>query len=173
MSLAYLFEIDGFGFRPVVEDDLDHYTQLDCDPDVMRFFPGGALSPDELKKKLKKYANDYNEKGYGVFSVFDSQSGEFIGRAGFADVEGGEIEVGYLIMKKYWGKGYATRIVKALLSWANENILKDKIIAFTPVDHAASEKVMQKVGMSYVKKGVMKGVECVIYEYPLKNHLKR
>ena len=70
-------------------------------------------------------------------------------------------------MKKLWGKGYASKILKNLLEWAKTNIKKDKIIAFTPIDHTASEKVMQKAGMIYSRKGIMKGVDCVIYEYPL------
>lgn len=99
--------------------------------------------------------------------VFNTQSDEFIGRAGFGDTETGEIEVGYLVLKKFWGQGYATRILKALLSWAKENINRDKVIAFTPVTHLASEKVIQKAGMAFSRKGIMKGVECVIYEYIL------
>ena len=76
-------------------------------------------------------------------------------------------EVGYVILKKYWGQGFGTRILKALLTWAKQNMHKDKVIAFTPVDHVASKRVMQKVGMVYIGNDIMKGVEWVIYEYPL------
>ena len=104
---------------------------------------------------------DYTQKGYSTFIVFDINRNEFIGRAGFGDIEN-QIEVGYLILKKYWGKGYASRILKILLEWAKHHINKDKIIAFTPLDHLASEKVMQKAGMVFSRKGMMKEVACVI-----------
>jgi [ribosomal protein S5]-alanine N-acetyltransferase len=89
-------------------------------------------------------------------------SDKCVGRAGFADIENDQIEVGYVILKEHWGKGLASRILKVLLAWAKENIQKDKIIAFTPVNHIASERVMQKAGMVFVKQDIMKGVNCVI-----------
>lgn len=167
MKQTYLFIVDNLGFRPFVEGDLNNLLLLDADPETMSFFPGGVRTRQEIKNNIKRYIKDYTEKGYGIYIIFDTSTGEFIGRAGFGDVESSEIEVGYLVLKKYWGKGYATKILKILLEWAKNNIKKDKIIAFTPANHIASEKVMQKAGMQFSKKGIMKGVECVIYEYKL------
>lgn len=172
MKQTYLFEADNLGFRPFEEGDLNYLLMLDADPETMSFFPGGVRARHEIKDNIKKYITAYNEKGYSIFLVFDTSSQEFIGRAGFGDIENGETEVGYLVLKKYWGKGYATKILKVLLAWANNNIKKDKIIAFTPIAHAASERVMQKAGMVFSRKGIMKGVECVIYEYKLTNELE-
>jgi RimJ/RimL family protein N-acetyltransferase len=133
----------------------------------MSFFPGGARTRQEVEGNIKKYINAYHEKGYGIFLVFEIDSGEFIGRAGFADIESGETEVGYLVLRKYWGRGYGSKILKNLLGWAKSNINKDKIIAFTPLAHVASERVMQKADMFFTRKGIMKGVDCLIYEYQL------
>lgn len=167
MKQEYLFVVDNLGFRPFIENDLNNLLTLDADPETMSFFPGGVRTHTEIENNIKRYINDFKEKGYGIFIVFDANNGEFIGRAGFGDIENGEIEVGYLVLKKYWGKGYASKILKILLDWARSNIKKDKIIAFTPIDHLASERVMQKAGMIFSRKGIMKDVECVIYEYKL------
>jgi len=167
MIKTYLFQTSHFAFRPILESDLSYLLPLDGDPETMQFFPGGARTEDEIKNKIKTYSEFYTKNRYGVFMVFDLNSEDFIGRAGFAEIENGEIEIGYLISKNYWGKGYATQMVKDLLTWANTHIPKDKIIAFTPANHIASERVMQKAGMTYVKKDVMKGLDCVIYEYKL------
>ncbi len=167
MHKPYLFQTDNFAFRPILESDISYLLPLDGDPETMQFFPGGARTKDAIKNKIKTYSEFYAKNNYGVFMVFDISSGDFIGRAGFAPIENDEIEIGYLISKKYWGKGYATQMVKDLLAWANTHIPKDKIIAFTPANHIASERVMQKAGMTYVKKDVMKGLDCVIYEYTL------
>jgi RimJ/RimL family protein N-acetyltransferase len=167
MKKTYFFEIDNLGFKPITEDDLNYLLLLDTDPEIMSFFPGGSRTEQQVKNNIKKMTTIFNEKGYGTFLVFNLKTDEFIGRAGFGDVENGEVEVGYLILKKYWGKGFANRILTALLIWAKNNIKKDKIIAFTPINHTASERVMQKAGMTFVKKDIMKDVECVIYEYKI------
>lgn len=167
MKQSYLFEADHLGFSAIVENDLNYLLMLDADPETMSFFPGGVRTHEAISNNIKNYMRDYKEKGYSTFIVFDIRTDEFIGRAGFGDVESGETEVGYLVLRKYWGKGYASRILKILLAWAKSNIKKDKIIAFTPVNHLASERVMQKAGMILSRKGMMKGFECVIYEYKL------
>jgi ribosomal-protein-alanine N-acetyltransferase len=167
MTQSYLFEADHFGFRPVMIEDIEYFLMMDADPDTMSFFPGGARTQQQIEDKVAKYIAAYNQKKYGVFLVFELETGECVGRAGFGDVENDQIEVGYVILKKHWGKGFASRILKVLLTWAKENIQKNKIIAFTPVNHVASERVMQKAGMVFVKKAIMKGVDCVIYEYKL------
>ena len=83
-------------------------------------------------------------------------------------MDNGETEIGYLITKELWNKGYATKILMALLDWCKRNLKKKRVIAFTPVEHKASERVMQKAGMTFLKIDIMKGVNCVIYEYKLK-----
>jgi ribosomal-protein-alanine N-acetyltransferase len=163
----YLFEFDDLGFRPLLDSDVDYLIQLDCDPEIKKFFPGGALTKDKIPEKLKEYQDKYNKYGYGCYLVFELKNDKFIGRAGMSDLDTGETEVGYLIVKELWGKGFATRIVKALLNWCKHNLHKDRVIAFTPVEHKASERVMQKAGMRYLKKATMPNVpgECVVYEY--------
>lgn len=161
----YLFEHDGLGFRALCDSDTNYLIKLDCDPEVKSFFPGGALSEEEVPNKIKEYK--YKKQEYGCYLVFDTKTNEFIGRAGLSDLETGETEAGYLIVKELWGKGYATRILKALLDYAKNNLKKDKIIAFTPIKHEASIKVMQKAGMKYVETKIMPHIstECVVYEY--------
>lgn len=167
MPQSFIYKIDNLGFRPVTDDDLGYLLSLDADPEIRRFFPSGVQSHKEIEDKIQRYKREYAEKGYGTLLVFELNSGEFIGRAGFGDIESGEIEVGYLVLKQYWGKGYATRILKALLAWAKDNIHQDKIIAYTPIKHAASERVMQKAGMVFNRTAKMQGEDCVIYEYKI------
>lgn len=75
----------------------------------------------------------------------------FLGRCGFALLEDGEIEIGYSLHKNYWGRGYATEALNALLNWAKKNINKQYILAFAPISHIASQRVMEKCGMILYK----------------------
>lgn len=53
--------------------------------------------------------------------------------------------MGYLIARKFWGMNYASEILKSLLDWSKKNIKIDFIIAFAPIEHKASHRVMEKV----------------------------
>jgi len=166
MKQPYLFEFDNLGFRPVIENDFDHLVLLNTDPELRPFCPNPTLSENEIKEKILQYKKDYHEKGYSAFLVFELDTGEFIGQGGFHDDESmNETEIGYALLKKYWGKGYATRIVKALLIWAKSNLAKEVIIAVTACNHPASERVMQKAGMVFSRWEKINGLDCVIYEY--------
>lgn len=162
MSQFYLFESDRLGFKLVTEDDHEYLFLLSlADPNVW------SADFREIKERIKNDIRHFSEKGYGAFLAFEIESGEFVGRAGFGDIQNNEIEVGYVVLEKYRGKGYATEMLKALLSWAKEHINKDRILSITAINHAASERIMQKSGMAFFKKDKIDGIDCVIYEYKL------
>lgn len=113
---------------------------------------------------LERFASGYEKDNNPFFVVFDEYD-NFIGRAGFAYAkEIDAIEIGYVIDHKYWGKGYATEIVKTLLAWAKENLEYNEVFAFTGVDHLASIAIMKKNDMKYIGEQTLKGIECVLYK---------
>lgn len=59
-------------------------------------------------------------------------------------------EIGWIISKKYWGKGYVTEAAKAIIEFAKNDLKLKKIIAHCDSENVASYKVMEKLGMSYV-----------------------
>ena len=82
-------------------------------------------------------------------------------------LEGGEIEVGYVFLKDFWGRGFAQESLRALLAWAEQNLKVARIVAYAPKQHSASFNVMQKSGMRFFKTETVRGVSCDFYEYPL------
>lgn len=59
--------------------------------------------------------------------------------------------------------GYASEALQGLLNWSKKNIKADFIIAFAPIEHKASHRVMEKCGMHYYKDGIGHGIECKFY----------
>jgi len=149
------------------DEDLKNLVILDMDPEVRAFFPGGVSSPGLLQEKINKSRASFLENGFGEFSMTELKTERFIGRAGFAGLDDGEIEVGYLLLKEYWGQGLASEALVALLDWAGRTLPAARILAYAPVDHQASLGVMRKAGMRYLKTYIGHGVQCKFYEYPL------
>jgi len=164
----YMLVSKRLGFRMLQEHDLQNLMRLDMNREVRTFFPGGVSTPEKLREKIIRSHTSFLEKGFGEFSITDLKTNEFLGRAGFAELNNGEVEVGYLLLKEYWGKGIATEALSALLDWAGKALEIPRILAYAPIDHHASIGVMKKAGMRYLKTEPGHGIECIFYEYPLK-----
>lgn len=164
---GFLMKSARLGFRILEEADFERLEKLDTDPEVRAYFPDGESTPDEIRQRIARSQANYRTQGYTEFAVVDLETGEFAGRAGFGEIAGGEIEVGYVFLKDYWGRGLAQESLRALLTWAEQNLAIPRIIAYAPKEHSASLNVMKKSGMRYFKTGSMRGVDCDFYEYPL------
>ena len=60
--------------------------------------------------------------------------------------------MGYRLHKKFWGKGYATELAKALIDWEFKHLSIDKIVAVIHPENKASQHVLEKAGMIFVGK---------------------
>ncbi len=113
-------------------------------PDFLDFLP-------ILKKQLKGVIEPTGFDGWVIARKEDML---IIGDAGFKGEpdENGEIEIGYGFVKSQRGKGYGYEAVKALIEWGLEQKNVKKIIADCLIDNIGSIRILQKVGMSEVKR---------------------
>jgi RimJ/RimL family protein N-acetyltransferase len=65
-----------------------------------------------------------------------------------------KLDIGYLILKDYWGNGYMTEVIKSFIKKAFEIESIHRVWAVCDIDNIASKRVMEKSGMSY--EGVLK-----------------
>jgi RimJ/RimL family protein N-acetyltransferase len=64
-----------------------------------------------------------------------------------ARVAGEKWELGYVLARVYWGRGYMTEALKALIAWALKQKDIYRIWAVCDVDNIASARVMEKAGL--------------------------
>lgn len=151
------------GLDLLKKEDIEYLEQLEADVEVKRFFPSGPRDRDRTLEMINRFMANYEQKGLPCFMIFALNSGDFIGRIGFGPTEDGEIEVGYVLEQKYWGKGYAAEALAAVLQWAQEHIDADQIIAYAVLANLGSFRVMEKCGMTYYKTGIAQGDTCKFY----------
>ena len=148
--------------------DFDDLVALRSDPDVMKYTGDNVQGEEEVKEALDFFISYYNKHGMGFFSVFEKETGKFIGQAGLFhllfDETQPEIEIAYRLHKKFWGKGYATELV-AIIQWGFQHLSKDKLIASSYPENIASQKVLTKAGLDFRKKITLDdGTELLRYE---------
>lgn len=143
---------------------------LRTDLDVMKYIgENGAIQTKEDVEQFLTLAMAYQAKhGFGFCSVFEKESGAFVGQAGLChlalDDSQADIELAYRLHKRYWGKGYATELARALVTWGFEHLLVNKIIAVTHSDNIDSQKVLKKIGMIHIGKRDYRGSQVEGYE---------
>jgi RimJ/RimL family protein N-acetyltransferase len=137
--------------RPFTFDDLDAYhQQVYSDPDVTRYLPGGKPRSREATRDVIAYFIDHDdEHGFTIAAVLDKSTIELIGHCGLHRFSNGDVEIGYSFAKTRWGQGYATEAAHATLRYGFETLRLPEIIALAFPANIASQRVMQKLGMTH------------------------
>jgi RimJ/RimL family protein N-acetyltransferase len=87
------------------------------------------------------------EEGEFSFAIDD---GELVGAIGLHMKRGYErAEIGYWLGVPFWGRGYATEAVAAIIRYGFEELKLNRIYAGYFSRNAASGRVMEKNGMKY------------------------
>lgn len=165
--MSFSIETKRLILKPIALSELDELYALRSDPDVMRYI--GKLQTREEVRDFIKLGQDYFDKyRLDFFSVFEKQTGEFVGQAGLFhlafDMKQPDIELAYRIHKKFWGQGYTTEAAKALIKYGFEQLSLPKIIAIHHPDNLASKRVIEKAGLQYTKMIDYRGIELPCYE---------
>ena len=160
-----MIETERLIFRPFTEEDLPKLIEQRSDPDVNRYLGGPARQNAEaLATRLRFYMDCYDKFGFGSCAMLWRETGEMIGTAGIQPLEDtGEIEVGYSIIKPYWGLGIGTEAAKGWMEYGFNTAGLVRIVAIAVEENTASRRIMEKLGMKYEKTEVHYGQECVFY----------
>ena len=151
--MEFLIKTPRLILKPSTLDDFENTYAHQSDLDTMRYIHK-ARDREEVKASLDKSILHYQKHGFSIGSVFEKETGAFIGRAGLFylgyDDTQTEIEVGYILNKKFWGKGYATELAKAIIEWGFQHLPINKLIAVIHPENEKSRHVIKKTGMEYV-----------------------
>jgi RimJ/RimL family protein N-acetyltransferase len=80
--------------------------------------------------------------------------GTVIGACGLEMRDGPVLEIGYWLGHAYWGKGYATEAVRALIDHAFGDLDHDALQAGARVTNPASRHVLEKCGFQWTGVGL-------------------
>lgn len=100
-----------------------------------------------LRVQLERMSANPAGRGWCARTMALGGSGELVGHCGFhgppADV--GRAEIGYTVLPRHRGRGYATEAAGALLAWAGREGVRTVFAAVAP-HNAPSLRVVEKLG---------------------------
>ena len=93
-------------------------------------------------------------QSWGCGPPLHKDTGQFIGRCGLLPwkIDGrAEVEVAYLIDRRYWGQGLGTEAAQGILDYGFEKLNLPRLICLIDAENLASIRVAQKIGMDFEK----------------------
>ncbi len=146
-----MLETERLIMRPLSESDVNDIFAMRSDEEIMRFIrepQGRSESFDWIKLVSARWQKDK----LGFCAVIEKDTDKFLGWCGIWRLkETGEIEIGYAIDKAHWGKGFATEAAERFMQYAFEELNAGKLVAVARPENNASRRVMEKLGMNFVK----------------------
>jgi len=133
-------------------EDFDAYAETYADAEVTRHL-GGPLVRAAAWRKFLQGPGAWAMQGFAMFSVVEKSSGEWLGCVGPWRPEGWPgNEIGWVLHRRGWGKGYATEAAIASAHWAFANLGWEDIIHCIDPDNAPSQQVARRLGSHILRR---------------------
>jgi RimJ/RimL family protein N-acetyltransferase len=163
--MTTVLETPRLRFRPFELTDAPVVYPWMTDAEIMRYMPTGQdYTMEQVEARVARYIAHQQQHGYSRWLMFDRTSGEAIGDAGLLYLPATqEIELGYRLIKPWWGRGLATETAVAWLQYAFETLGLTEVIAFSHPDNRASVRVMEKSGFEFLRQDNIAGMNVVVY----------
>ena len=144
------FETDRLAVRRLALDDAPFVLGLVNEPGWLEHIGDRGV---RTLADAERYLRDgplasYARHGHGLCHVALRETGEPVGMCGLLRRDGLDApDLGYAILERHHGRGYATEAARATLNHARRDLGLTRVLAITSAGNAASQRVLEKVGM--------------------------
>ncbi|MFB3921565.1 MAG: GNAT family N-acetyltransferase [Terriglobia bacterium] len=128
--------------------DLDAYAEMCADPEVMRYINDGrTLTREEAWRDIGLILGHWQLRGYGLWAAEERSTRTLVGRIGHWNPEGWPgFEVGWMLGRRHWGRGFATEGARAALRHAFTVLNVPHVISLIYPDNARSIRLADRLG---------------------------
>jgi len=156
--------------RPTTIDDVEFILQQLNMPKWHEFIGDRKVKTLAQAKKYitTKLRPQIDKLGYGTFTVIRKSDGVKLGTCGLYDREGIEgIDIGFAFLTQYEKNGYAYESSNKLKQVALNKFNLKHINAITTVKNISSQKLLEKLGLKYIKMIQLadEGEQVMLYQY--------
>jgi [ribosomal protein S5]-alanine N-acetyltransferase len=146
-ALPIIARTDRLTLRELTFDDTDGLFEVLGDPIAMEHYPA-PKSRDETEAWIAWARASYDANGFGLWAVERTADGAFLGDCGpmLQPVEGELVpEIGYHIVRREWGHGYATEAALACGDLVLGELGFSRVVSIVAPENLASRRVAEKV----------------------------
>jgi len=147
------------------QDDFDAYAAMCADAEVMRYLGDGkTLDRQSAWRQMAMILGHWQLRGYGLFALEEKTTSALVGRAGIFEPDGWPgFELGWMLRRQSWGKGYATEAARRVLRHAFTEMKRERVISLIREGNAPSIRVAERLGEQLAGRAVIFGQEALVY----------
>jgi len=151
-------------------NDFSDCAAMWADPIATRYIGGKPFSEEEVWARLLRYVGHWAWMGFGYWAIEEKDTGDFAGELGFADYKRdiepsikGVPELGWALVSKVHGKGYATEAVRAAVAWGEAHFGPVRSVCLIHPQNLASIRVAEKCGYQEFQRAIYKGHPTIVF----------
>lgn len=148
-----MFEIisDRLRIRPWTAEDRARLEAITSDREVMHHIHGGEpFSGEEVDGFLARQVQQLADFGFCMGALVETASGSIVGIAGTQPLgTTGQLEIGWILAREAWGRGYATEAGAAAMRYVLETLGRSRVVAIIDVENEPSKRVAARLGMQW------------------------
>ncbi len=145
-----IYETERLIVREMTKADLPPLAVMLQDPLCMSAYEG-VFSNAETQAWLHRQIERYREHGFGLWAIVLKSTDEMIGQCGLSwqEFNGHHVrEIGYLLQRQHWHKGYAIEAACGCKQYAFEKLMSDEVFSMVRDTNIASMNVAIRNGMT-------------------------
>ena len=127
--------------------DFRYFSKLMSDEKTVQYMAGHPLSRVLVWRHVAMILGHWEIRGYGFFSLFEKETGQWIGRAGPWYPEGWyKPEIGWALLPEFCGNGFATEAASRCLDFVFDELAWSEVVHVIHNENIPSMKVAERIG---------------------------
>jgi RimJ/RimL family protein N-acetyltransferase len=164
VTQAWQIQTGRLVLSPVSWSDLSDVAALKADPRAFAVMLGGVRTPVQAADELAADMQDWARLGYGIWTIRDARTRDFIGITGLQNrADGRGVGLRFALRPEAQGHGYASEAAGAALRFGHERAGLARVVAVAREDNIASRQVLGGIGMVEEGTFVRDGVRMLVY----------
>lgn len=149
-----IFETERLLLRPFATTDAAFILKLLNSPKWLQYIGDRNVHTEEEAAAYiqQRMIPQLEKLGYGNNLVIRKEDNALMGACGLYERPGLPIvDIGFAFLPEYEGKGYGYEAASCLLRAGKEKFGLTKVCAITTTDNTVSQKLLNKLGLQYIK----------------------
>lgn len=162
--MKIITETERLIIREILPTDVDEMFELHSDPEVHKFLGNKTVtSKTQVIEIINFVRQQYAEHGVGRWAMINKNTNQFLGWTGleFVTTETNNhknyYDLGYRLIKRFWGQGIATESAVASLTYAFDKLNTNQVFAMADCMNDGSNRILKKVGLKFIETFYLEG----------------